>query len=89
MGVCLSKSGRAEEGIELLRKSAQLTGDDFLDPYHDLAAVLAENGRTAEALDVLETGRKRSEAFCTVTEDFYRFLKTNPPSQTQSQSINQ
>ncbi len=83
LGVCFSKMGRLTEGIELLKKSIQLTDDQFLDPYHDLAAVLAENGRHVEALEVLEIGRKKSPAFVAVTEELYCFLKT--PAQNISQ----
>jgi radical SAM protein with 4Fe4S-binding SPASM domain len=78
LGVSISKQGRAEEGIRFLRKSVQLTGDNYLEPYHDLAAVLAENGRTREALEVLETGREKSDAFREVTENLYRSLKADP-----------
>jgi radical SAM protein with 4Fe4S-binding SPASM domain len=91
LGVSLSKQGKVEEGIELLRKSIELTGVDYLEPYHDLAAVLAENGRTGEALEVLEAGREKSAAFCEVTEDFYRFLKGGSPDakrETEAERLN-
>ncbi|NIM15317.1 MAG: radical SAM protein [Candidatus Aminicenantes bacterium] len=87
LGVSISKQGRAEEGIRLLRESVQLTGDDYLEPYHDLAAVLAENGRIGEALEVLETGREKSDAFCEVTENLYCSLKVGP--RVQGQELNE
>jgi radical SAM protein with 4Fe4S-binding SPASM domain len=78
LGVSLSKQGSVDEGVEQLKKSVSLTGDDYLEPYHDLAAVLAENGRFDEALEVLETGRQKSREFCKVTEGLYRYLEERP-----------
>jgi radical SAM protein with 4Fe4S-binding SPASM domain len=84
LGVSISKQGNVQEGIELLRKCVEKTGPDYLEPYHDLAAVLAENNRPEEALDVLEAGRKLSQDFCRETEDFFCFLKNGLSKQTGS-----
>lgn len=75
LGICLSASGQLEEGIKLLKKSIELASDNFMDPYHDLAVILANNNRCDEALEVLEQGRNRSPEFKQASEDFYRSLK--------------
>ncbi len=74
LGLCLSKTGNLDEGVTMLKKSISLTTDDFLDPYHDLAVVLCENGRPKEALQILTEGRNRSQTFQKETEPFYQQL---------------
>lgn len=74
LGICVSKRGRVEEGVGYLRRSIELASDHFLDPFHDLAVVLSENNRIAEALEVLEEGGKRSGDFKVKSEAFYRRL---------------
>jgi len=76
LGICLSRTGRVEEGIELLKKSIQLAPTGFLDPYHDLALVLMENNRCDEAMTILTQGRELSPAFKETSEEFYQILKS-------------
>lgn len=52
LGLCLSRLGEPEEGIEYLKK-AILLDENYLDPYYDLALVLMENGKQEEALTVI------------------------------------
>lgn len=75
LGICLSKTGQLEKGIEHLRRSIQLAADNFTDPYYDLAVILAENDRCPEAIEVLEQGRSKSETFKQGSEEFYQSLK--------------
>jgi len=75
LGICLSKVGRVEEGISLLREAIAGTDENFMDPYHDLAVVLADNGRCPEAVKVLDEGMKRSQAFKNQEQEFYSQLK--------------
>lgn len=75
LGICLSKVGQVEKGIEHLKKSIELASADFTDPYHDLALVLVENNRCDEALDILEKGRSRSDVFKQKSEQFYQQVK--------------
>jgi radical SAM protein with 4Fe4S-binding SPASM domain len=77
LGLALSKQGRVDEGIKLLKKAVEHCNENFMDPYHDLAVTLMENNRPAEALTVLEEGRNRSPAFKNRSEKFYRQLKEN------------
>jgi len=63
LGLALVKLGNTEEGIATLRRSLPLCTSEFMDPYHDLAAVLLEQGRTDEAHRVLEEGYKLEESF--------------------------
>lgn len=76
LGVCLCNMDRLDEGVALLKKSISLAGDNFLDPYFDLAVILGEVGRKAEGLEVLEAGRRRSEEFKRDTQGLYEALKT-------------
>ncbi len=71
LGVCLSKSGRVDEGVEFLKQSIARSDENFMDPFFDLAVILNDNGRYREALDILEDGRNRSQRFTTDSESFY------------------
>ncbi len=73
-GICLSRLGRSEEGIELLRKAVSLTDEAFMDPYFDLAVILSETGQKSEAISVIEEGRKKSEQFRAQSEALYQQL---------------
>ena len=44
--------GQSEEGINFLKKAIDTAPENFLDPYHDFAAVYIETGQPnkAEAL---------------------------------------
>lgn len=75
LGICASHLGRLEEGISLLQESIARTSAGFLDPYFDLAVILANVGRKAEGLKVLEEGRARSDAFKDVSEELYQALR--------------
>lgn len=76
-GLCLFRLGKTEEGIELLKKSASLTDESFMDPYFDLAAVLSEIGRKDEAMAVIEEGRNKSQSFFAQSQTLYEQLKDN------------
>jgi len=73
-GLCLSRLGSPEEGIALLKQAAALTDENFMDPYLDLAIVLAENGRKDEAISVIEQGRKKSQQFVVQSQHLYQQL---------------
>lgn len=74
MGLSLSRLGKVDEGISFLKKAIALAGDDFLDPYYDLAVVLFENNRKAEARRVLEEGREKSTSFIETSQELYQLL---------------
>lgn len=71
MGLCLSKLGEVDKGIEYLRKAIVLTDESFLDPYYDLAVVLLENNRKQEAIDVIEEGKEKFKEFEKLSKTFY------------------
>jgi radical SAM protein with 4Fe4S-binding SPASM domain len=52
LGLSLHKMGQTREGITFLKKAIETAPENFLDPYHDLAAVYMEIGQRdkAEAL---------------------------------------
>ncbi|MCP4157713.1 MAG: radical SAM protein [bacterium] len=75
LGICLSHTGRVDEGIALLKQSIQHADENFTEPYFDLAVVLNKNNRNREALEVLEQGRRNSQIFVDSSEPFYRKLK--------------
>jgi radical SAM protein with 4Fe4S-binding SPASM domain len=74
LGLSIARLGEVEEGIAYLRKAIAAASEDFLDPYHDLAVVLAENGRKEEALAVLREGMNKSQDFAAKNEEFYQLL---------------
>lgn len=73
LGLCLSRLGEQEEGIEYLKK-AILLDENYLDPYYDLALVLMENDKLDEALKVIVKGRARSKDFSKKSQDLYERL---------------
>jgi len=75
-GLSIARLGEVDRGIEHLRKSIELSEPDFMDPYHDLAVVLCENGRFAEAINILEKGRDLSTDFVEQSDELYSYLKT-------------
>lgn len=74
LGICLIALGRKKEGIELLEKAVAVSSGDHMDAYHDLAVVLSESEQYQQAIQVLERGRRRSEAFKAQSEVFYQHL---------------
>ncbi len=74
LGLCLTMLNETEAGIQALRKAIDLADPTFTDPYFDLAVVLARQGREAEALEVLDQGRSRSEGFRQQSEAFHQQL---------------
>jgi radical SAM protein with 4Fe4S-binding SPASM domain len=75
LGLALVKLGSVDEGIGYLKKAIELTDDTFLDPYFDCALVLGEQGRTVEAIAILEKGRSLSESFTKGSENLYEALR--------------
>lgn len=75
-GLCLARLGNPEEGIKLLKRSASLTNENFMDPYLDLAVILTETGCKDEAISIIEEGRKKSEQFIVQSQDLYQQLLT-------------
>jgi radical SAM protein with 4Fe4S-binding SPASM domain len=63
MGLCLCRLNRSEEGITYLQKAIEYAEPDFMDPYHDLAVIYAENGQIDEALSVIERSRLLKPGF--------------------------
>jgi len=60
LGLCQVKTGLYNEGIKNLYRSIELADNNFLDPYHDLALVLAEQQNYTEALDVLNKAKTKT-----------------------------
>ncbi len=52
LGLCLAKQGKLDEGLPFLRHAIELEPAWF-DPRWDMAIVLSEGGRYADALEVL------------------------------------
>ena len=75
LGLCLTKLGRIEEGIDSLKKSIAFADNEFMDPYYDLAVVLFDIGQIDEAINILEKGRNKSEKFIQQSEELYNKLK--------------
>ncbi|HEY9061084.1 MAG TPA: radical SAM protein [Pseudobacteroides sp.] len=73
-GLSIAKLGDVEEGISYLKKSIEFGAESFLDPYHDLAVLLYENGRIDDAISILDKGRSISQSFRDETDDFYKML---------------
>lgn len=76
MGLSLAKLGKINEGIQFLRKSADLTSAEYMDPYHDLALLLIENDRINDAINVIEEGKQKSSVFAKTSANLYNLLST-------------
>lgn len=74
MGLSLGRLGEIDKGIEFLRKAIQLSDENFTDPYYDLAVLLFENDRKAEALSVIEDGRTKYKSFEALSQELYDLL---------------
>ncbi|MBN2737157.1 MAG: radical SAM protein [Spirochaetales bacterium] len=74
LGLCLSRLGKLQEGILEITKAIEMSGDNNLDYYMDLVAVLDENRRTKEAFKILKQVRKTSPDFKKKSEGVYNFL---------------
>jgi radical SAM protein with 4Fe4S-binding SPASM domain len=74
LGLSIAKLGKLEDGIRLLKKSAEMTDATYMDPYYDLAVLLLENGKHAEARKVLDEAAKKSEAFVAMNANLYGML---------------
>ncbi len=74
LGLSLCRLGEVDSGVAYLKKSIMLAGEDFMDPYYDLAVMLIENGRNDEALDIIEAGRQKSESFMEMSRELYEQL---------------
>ncbi|MCP4154608.1 MAG: radical SAM protein [bacterium] len=77
LGICLTKRGQLDAGIDSLKKAIRLADDSFMDPYYDLAVVYWENQRNNEALAILQEGRERSEPFREKSRELYEKIKTS------------
>lgn len=75
-GLSIAKLGNIDKGILHLKKAIELSDRKYMEPFNDLAVILYENGRSKEALSVLEEGRAISEKFKNESEPFYQFLKS-------------
>ncbi len=78
-GISLVKTGDIEEGLRCLRKAVSLADGNNTDPFHDLAVILHENGRTGEALEVLEEGMRKFPALEEKEGRFYQILRSSLP----------
>ncbi|WP_446010668.1 radical SAM protein [Candidatus Electrothrix sp.] len=54
LGLSLHKMGQTEKGIRCLQKAIDTAPENFLDPYHDLAAVYMEIGQRDKAEALLQ-----------------------------------
>lgn len=63
LGLSLARLGRVEDGIAYLQKATELTDARYMDPYHDLAVLLIENHRVAEAEAVIAKAVQVSPEF--------------------------
>ncbi len=74
LGLCLYSLGNKEESINSLNKSIEFADDSFADPYHDLAYVYICENSPNEALQVLNRGVQKSEAFKEEFLDLYELI---------------
>jgi len=63
LGLAFHKMGETGKGIGLLKKAVELAPPDYMDPYHDLAAVYLEVGEKQKALGIIEKGSRLSASF--------------------------
>ncbi len=88
LGLGLSKQGKVDEAVTVLKKAVQLADESYMDPYYDLAVVYCDHQRPDEAVAILEEGRGKSEAFTKMSESFYRQLTGQPQEQPAEQPKN-
>ena len=79
LGLSLARLGEIDQGIVYLKQAITLADESFMEPYFDLAVLLHENGREAEAISILEAGRSRSAGFVATSREFYEFLTMKSP----------
>lgn len=63
LGLTLCKLGSVEAGLEHLRKAADLTNSDYMEPYHDLVITLIDHNKINEAKEILLKAKKISKKF--------------------------
>lgn len=63
LGLTLVKLGQVEEGLNLLRKAARLTAEDYMYPYYDLALTLIEQNQIEEARNVIDEANLKTPRF--------------------------
>lgn len=63
LGLCLVKLGQFEEGLVYLKRSMDLTDENFMDPFYDTAIILIENNQKNEAAKVLSRAKEKSQKF--------------------------
>lgn len=63
MGLSLVKLGQVEEGLEYLRKAAELTDENYMEPYRDLVATLIQLNRNEEAGKVMDEAKAKVPGF--------------------------
>lgn len=76
MGVTLAKLGQVEEGLKYLRRSTQLTDENYMFPYYDLAVTLIENGRNEEARNVIQDAKSKSPQFSLMEGELIKLINS-------------
>lgn len=76
-GLCLDKLGDFDGAVKHLELAIENTSEDFLDPYYDLAIVLSANGKTNDAIEILERGRAISAEFKDKSAELYKSLNSH------------
>lgn len=63
LGLTLARMGETEKGIAYLKQAIHEADENFLDPYYDLAIILAENNCIEEAKGIIESAASKYEKF--------------------------
>jgi radical SAM protein with 4Fe4S-binding SPASM domain len=72
LGLCQVKLNQKEEGIKNLYTAIDLADNNFIDPYHDLAVILAEEERFDQAINVLELAKNKFSNLNEQTSALYK-----------------
>ena len=70
----LIRLGDFEEGESALKKAISLAGNDFVEPYYDLAVIYYERGEYNKALELLNDGIKRAPKLREVAKGLFEKL---------------
>lgn len=74
LGLNLCKLGDLENGFIYLEKAVELSNENDMDPYYDLAITLIEHNRKDRAKEILEIAKSKSQEFYDKNIDLYKLI---------------
>ncbi len=74
-GLCYAYTGEIEKGISSLKRAIELTDENFMDPYYDLAIIYHKEGKYNEAEQILLDGNKKSKDFANSSADLLHLIR--------------